>query len=205
MEDGERLNSLTHMIGAAAALAGVVVLVAFAARQGDPWKIVSFSVYGVSLLLVYLTSTFYHSLSGRAKAIFRRLDHAAIYLLIAGTYTPFTLVTLHGIWGWSVFGVVWGLAVLGIALEYLPSSGRRILPVIIYVIMGWLGLVAVKPLIASLSFDGLLWLIIGGSFYTLGVVFYALDSKVRHFHAVWHLFVLAGSVSHYCVILLYVL
>ncbi|MFO7602261.1 MAG: hemolysin III family protein [Gammaproteobacteria bacterium] len=205
MQEGERLNSLTHVIGAAAALAGLVVLVVFAARQGDPWKIVSFSVYGVSLLLVYLTSSFYHSLSGRAKAIFRRLDHAAIYLLIAGTYTPFTLVTLHGVWGWSVFGVVWGLAILGIALEHLPNKGHRILPVVIYVLMGWVGLVAIKPLLASLSFNGLLWLIIGGGFYTLGIVFYALDHKVRYFHAIWHLFVLAGSISHYCVILLYVL
>ena len=205
MQDGERLNSITHMIGAAAALAGMVVLVVFASMQGNPWKIVSFSVYGLSLLLVYLSSTFYHSLSGNKKAVFRRLDHAAIYLLIAGTYTPFALVSLQGPWGWSVFGIVWGLAVLGIFLETLPHKGHRILPIIIYVVMGWIGLVAIKPLLASLSLNGLMWLLAGGCFYTLGIVFYALDSKFRHFHAIWHLFVLAGSISHYVAILLYVL
>ena len=134
MQDGERLNSITHAIGAAAALAGMVVLVVFASLKGDPWKIVSFSVYGLSLLLVYLSSTFYHSLSGRAKAIFRKLDHAAIYLLIAGTYTPFALVSLQGAWGWSVFGVVWGLAIVGIFLETLPNKGHRILPIVIYIV-----------------------------------------------------------------------
>ena len=205
MQDGERLNSITHAIGAAAALAGMVVLVVFASLKGDPWKIVSFSVYGLSLLLVYLSSTFYHSLSGRAKAIFRKLDHAAIYLLIAGTYTPFALVSLQGAWGWSVFGVVWGLAIVGIFLETLPNKGHRILPIVIYIVMGWIGLVAINPLLASLSFNGLMWLLAGGCFYTLGIVFYALDHKVRHFHAIWHLFVLAGSASHYIAILVYVL
>jgi len=205
MQDGERLNSITHMIGAAAALAGMVVLVVFASLKGDPWKIVSFSVYGLSLLLVYLSSTFYHSLSGRAKAIFRTLDHAAIYLLIAGTYTPFALVTLQGPWGWSVFGVVWGLAIVGIFLETLSNKGHRIIPIVIYIVMGWIGLVAFKPLLASLSFNGLMWLLAGGCFYTIGIIFYVLDHKVRHFHAIWHLFVLAGSASHYIAILVYVL
>ena len=205
MQDGERLNSITHIIGAVASLAGLVVLVVFASLQGDPWKIVSFSVYGVSLLLVYLSSTFYHSLSGRAKAIFRKLDHAAIYLLIAGTYTPFALVSLQGPWGWSVFGIVWSLAALGIYLETRPIKGQRIWPIVIYVVMGWIGLVAIKPLLVSLSFNGLMWLIAGGCFYTFGIIFYALDHKVRHFHAVWHLFVLAGSVSHYVSVLVYIL
>ena len=205
MQDGERLNSITHIIGAVAALAGLVVLVVFASLQGDPWKIISFSVYGVSLLLVYLSSSFYHSLSGRAKAFFRKLDHAAIYLLIAGTYTPFALVSLQGALGWSVFGVVWGLAVLGIYLETRPNNGHRIWPIVIYVVMGWIGLVAIKPLLVSLSFNGLMWLIAGGCFYTFGIIFYALDHKVRHFHAVWHLFVLAGSASHYVSVLVYIL
>jgi len=205
MQDGERLNSITHIIGAVAALAGLVVLVVFASLQGDPWKIVSFSIYGVTLLLVYLSSTFYHSLSGSAKVIFRKLDHAAIYLLIAGTYTPFALVSLQGAWGWSIFGIVWGLALIGIVQDTLAFKWHRIIAIVIYVLMGWIGMIAIKPLLLSLSFAGFMWLLCGGLFYTLGIVFYALDHKYRHFHGIWHLFVLAGSISHYISILVYVL
>lgn len=205
MQDGERLNSITHILGAVAALAGLVVLVVFASLQGDPWKIVSFSIYGLTLFLVYLSSTFYHSLSGRAKALFRKLDHAAIYLLIAGTYTPYALVSLQGAWGWSIFGVVWGLAVFGIVQDTLAMKGHRIIAVVIYILMGWIGLIAIKPLLASLSVAGFMWLLVGGIFYTLGIVFYALDHKYRHFHGIWHMFVLAGSTCHYVSILVYVL
>jgi hemolysin III len=204
MKIGERFNSISHLIGAAAALAGLVILVVSASRQGDAWKIVSFSVYGATLLLLYAFSALYHSLSGRAKDLFRKFDHSAIYLLIAGTYTPFTLVTLRGAWGWSIFGVIWGLAVLGIVLDSLPRKGNRVLPVAIYLIMGWLVLMALKPLLRALPLAGFGLLLLGGLFYTLGVVFYALDKKVRHFHGIWHLFVLAGSVSHYFAVLLYV-
>jgi hemolysin III len=200
----ERFNGISHLIGAVLALAGLVVLVVVAARQGDAWKIVSFSLYGATLFLLYGFSTLYHSLRGRAKKIFRRLDHLAIYLLIAGTYTPFTLVTLRGVWGWSLFGVVWGLAVVGMALEYLPRQGARILPVVIYLGMGWLVLIALRPLLQALPWAGFVWLMAGGLFYTIGVLFYAFDGRLRYAHEVWHLFVLAGSASHYFAILYYV-
>jgi hemolysin III len=204
MYHGERLNGISHLLGTVLAAAGLALLVVLAARQGDPWKIVSFSLYGTTLFLLYLVSTLYHSLRGRAKALFQRLDHLAIYLLIAGTYTPFMLVTLRGVWGWSLFGVVWGLALTGMALEYLPRKGARILPVVIYLAMGWLALIALGPLLAALPFMGLVWLFGGGLLYTLGVLFYALDTRLRHGHGIWHLFVLAGSVSHYLAILYYV-
>jgi hemolysin III len=203
---GERLNGVTHLLGAVAAAAGLVVLVVLAARQGDVWKLVSFSIYGASLMLLYLFSTLYHSTRGRAKPILAKLDHAAIYLLIAGSYTPFTLVTLRGVWGWTLFGLIWGLAVLGIAVDSLhKNNARRILPITIYIVMGWLVLIAFKPLFAALPHAGVLWLVAGGLFYSLGIVFYALDKKLRHAHGIWHLFVLAGSISHYLTVLLYVL
>ena len=201
---GERFNSLSHLLGTLLAAAGAALLVVLAARQGDAWKIVSFSLYGATLFLLYLFSTLYHSLRGRAKALFQRLDHLAIYLLIAGTYTPFMLVTLRGVWGWSLFGVVWGLALAGMALEYLPRKGARLLSVAIYLLMGWLALVALAPLLEALPFMGLVWLFGGGLFYTLGVLFYVLDTRLRHGHGIWHLFVLAGSISHYFAILFYV-
>ena len=204
MYPGERLNSFSHLVGAVLALAGMVVLIVIAARQGDPWKIVSFSVYGACLFSLYAFSTLYHSLRHRAKAVFRRLDHLAIYLLIAGTYTPFALVTLRGGWGWSLFGAIWGLAAAGMAIEFLPRRGARVLPVVIYVLMGWLVLIALKPLLQALPWAGFVWLLLGGLFYTFGIIFYALDAKLRHAHGVWHLFVLAGSVCHYVAIYLYV-
>lgn len=202
MYQGEKFNTVSHLLGAVAAAAGLVVLMVQA--EGDPWKIVSFSIYGTSLCLMYATSTLYHGLRGEAKRIFRKLDHYAIYLLIAGTYTPFTLVTLRGAWGWSLFSAIWGLAVLGIILDSLPSEGRRILPVIIYLLMGWLVLIALDPLLQALPYAGFLWLMIGGLFYTIGVIFYALGKKLYYAHNVWHLFVLAGSASHYLSILFYV-
>jgi len=204
MYPGERFNSFSHLAGAVFALAGMVVLIVIAARQGDPWKLVSFSVYGTCLFSLYASSTLYHSLRHRAKAVFRRLDHLAIYLLIAGTYTPFALVTLRGGWGWSLFGAIWGLAAAGMALEFLPRRGTRILPVVIYVLMGWLVLIALKPLLQALPWAGFVWLLLGGLLYTFGIIFYGLDERLRHAHGVWHLFVLAGSISHYLAILLYV-
>ena len=205
MYHGERLNSYTHLLGAVAAAAGLAVLVVLAAQQGDFWKLVSFSVYGATLFLLYLFSTLYHSTRGRAKPILAKLDHVAIYLLIAGSYTPFTLVTLRGAWGWTLFGLIWGLAVLGIVVDSLHNrTARRVLPMTIYIVMGWLVLIAFKPLLAALPYAGLLWLVAGGLLYSLGIVFYALDKKLRHAHGIWHLFVLAGSISHYLAILLYV-
>jgi len=202
---GERLNGYSHLLGAIAAAAGLAVLVVLAGRQGDVWKLVSFSVYGATLILLYLFSTLYHSVRGQTKAILQKFDHSAIYLLIAGTYTPFTLVTLRGPWGWTLFGVVWGLAVLGIVLDALhPRNARRILPVVVYLLMGWVALIALGPLVKALPASGLWWLIGGGLFYTVGILFYALDARLRHAHGIWHLFVLAGSVCHYVTILLYV-
>ena len=206
MDRGERFNTLTHLIGAALALAGVAVLIVFASFKGDPWKIVSFSIYGFSLFTLYLISTLYHGLRGKAKNVFYVLDHQAIYLLIAGTYTPFTLVTLNGAWGWSLFGTIWGIAIVGFVLDALPAvrKGKRILPVFVYVIMGWLVVVALDPLLQELPEQGFRWLLHGGLLYTGGIVFYALSSKFTYAHGIWHLFVLAGSISHYVTILAYV-
>lgn len=204
MDRVERFNSLTHLAGAVLTAAGGTLLVVSASREGDPWKIVSFAVYGTTLLLLFVFSTLYHSLRGRAKSVFRRLDHLAIYLLIAGSYTPFALATLRGAWGWSLFGVVWGLAIVGMALEYLPRRGPRILPVIVYLIMGWLALVALKPLLAALPWMGFVWLVAGGLCYTVGIVFYSLDERLRYAHGVWHLFVLAGAIAHFFAVYYYV-
>lgn len=204
MYHGERFNSISHTVGAVLAAIGGVILIVAAARTGDPWKIVSCSVYATMLLTLYLTSTLYHSVRGKAKAVLQRLDHCAIYLLIAGTYTPFMLVTLRGPWGWSLFGVVWGLALLGIVQEYVYAKGARILSLVIYVAMGWLVVIGIKPLLAALEWNGFLWLVAGGLCYTGGIVFYATDHKLRHGHGIWHLFVLAGSSCHFIAILFYV-
>ena len=204
MIKGERFNSISHLVGAALALAGAVVLVVLASQDGDTRRVVSFSVYGATLFLLYLVSTLYHGLPGRAKNVFRILDHQAIYLLIAGSYTPFTLVTLNGVVGWWMFGAIWGLAVLGLVLDALPRRGARVLPFVIYFTMGWMVLLALDPLLAVLPRAGFYWLLAGGIFYTSGITFFALDRRYPWMHGVWHLFVLAGSVSHYVAILFYV-
>jgi hemolysin III len=201
---GERFNSISHLVGAALALAGSVLLIVLAARLGDPWKIVSFSIYGAMLVALYAFSTLYHSVRGRAKDVLRKFDHCSIYLLIAGSYTPFALVSLRGPWGWSLLGTVWGLALLGILQEIWFAKGARVLSLVIYVLMGWLALVAVEPLWLALTPAGFAWLVAGGIFYTVGIIFYATDHKVRHGHGLWHLFVLAGSICHFFTVLLYV-
>ncbi|MBE9515564.1 MAG: hemolysin III family protein [Proteobacteria bacterium] len=203
MYPGERFNSISHLVGAALSLVGMTVLVVFAVQQGDPWKIVSFSIYGTSLFLLYAASTIYHSWPGPAKALFKKIDHVAIYLLIAGSYTPYALITLRGPWGWSLFGVVWGLAIAGIVLDSLHRSGKRVLQITLYVLMGWLVLVVMYPLSQSLPTGGIALLIIGGVFYTGGIGFYVTDKKLRHGHGIWHLFVLAGSIIHYMAVVLY--
>lgn len=199
------MNSITHLAGTCLSLAGFVVLIVFAGKQGDPWKIVSFSIYGITLVVLYLFSTLYHSIRGTSKKIFQKIDHSAIYLLIAGSYTPFALVTLRGAWGWSIFGVIWGLALFGILQEALLAPGRRILSVVIYLLMGWLAIVVIRPLARALPGAGMAWLVAGGIFYTVGVIFFALDKKISFGHEIFHLFVLAGSTCHYFTILLYVL
>ncbi len=205
MYPGERLNSLTHLVGAALATTGTAVLVVLAIRLGDPWKIVSFSIYGAMLVLLYAASTAYHSVRARKpKAVLQKLDHCSIYLLIAGSYTPFALVSLRGAWGWSLLGVVWGLAALGVVQEIWLARGARILSLVLYVAMGWLALVAVVPLWRALSPAGFAWLAAGGAVYTLGVVFYAADHRIPHGHGLWHLFVLAGSACHFTTVLVYV-
>ncbi len=205
MDHGEKFNTWTHLVGAALALGGSVVLVVLAAFSGDPWKIVGVCVYGVTLVSLYSFSALYHGLRGRRKDLLRELDHQSIYLLIAGSYTPFCLVTLRGAWGWSLLGVVWALAVLGNVQEFLLKTRLRILSVVIYVVMGWLALVAVSPLLEALGTKGFGWLAAGEAFYTIGIVFYGLDTRLRHAHGIWHLFVLAGSAAHYVAILRYVL
>ena len=204
MHYGEKLNALTHIAGAVLALCGTFVLVVLAAVKGDPWKVVSVSIYGVTLVMLYSFSALYHSLRGRAKDILRKLDHHSIYLLIAGSYTPFCLVSLRGPWGWTLLGVVWGLAVIGSLQELRPKRGARKLSIVIYVGMGWAALVALVPLQQALGPFGFAWLLAGGLFYTIGIVFYTLDYRITHAHGIWHLFVIAGSAAHYVAILRYV-
>jgi len=202
---GEKFNAVSHLVGAVLALAGAVVLVVLAALDGDPWKVVSVSIYGATLVLLYTVSTLYHSLRGRAKGIMQKMDHQSIYLLIAGSYTPFCLVTLRGPWGWSLLGVVWGLAALGSLQELRPRNEARVLSVVIYLVMGWVILVALVPLLRALGPEGFAWVAAGGLFYTFGIVFYALDTRLTHAHGVWHLFVIAGSATQYVAILRHVL
>ncbi|MGL4605688.1 MAG: PAQR family membrane homeostasis protein TrhA [Iodobacter sp.] len=205
MYQGERFNSWSHLIGAGLAITGLVLLLSVAGITGDPWKIVSVAIYGSTLVLLYVISTLYHSLRGKAKTVFQRLDHCAIYLLIAGSYTPFALVTLRGPLGWTLFGVNWGLALLGIIQENILGKRTRILSLGIYVTMGWLIIFAIKPLIAALPAAGMVWLAAGGVVYTLGIVFYVLDTRIPHGHGIWHLFVLGGSLCQFISILFYVI
>lgn len=202
---GEELaNSITHGIGAALAIGGLGVLTAFAAVYGNAWHIVSCSVYGATLVLLYLASTLYHSLqSPRTKAVLRVIDHSAIFVLIAGTYTPFTLVNLRGPWGWSMFGVIWGLALAGIACRVTVLRRYSWSSAVVALVMGWVIVVAARPLLASIAPGGLVLLLLGGLAYTGGVGFYAWRRLPYH-HAIWHGFVLAGSVLHFLAILLYV-
>jgi hemolysin III len=202
---GEKFNAWSHLIGGLLALCGAVALIVLAAIDGDARKVVSVSVYGTTLVLLYSTSTLYHSLRGRSKIIFRKLDHLAIYLLIAGSYTPFCLVTLRGGWGWPLFFIVWGLAIFGMLQEIKPRSEARILSLVIYALMGWIILVAVEPLLLALGRAGFAWLAAGGVLYTVGIIFYAFDGKFRHWHGIWHLFVIGGSAMHFVAILFYVL
>ena len=202
---GEKFNAVTHLAGAVLALGGSVVLIVLAALEGDSWKLVSVSVYGLTLVLLYSFSTLYHSLRGRAKVVLRKLDHLSIYWLIAGSYTPFCLVTLRGPWGWSLLGAVWGLALLGSLQELRSNTGTRRGSLLIYIVMGWVALVALVPLVKVLGPGGFAWVAAGGLLYSVGIVFFVLDTRLTHAHGIWHLFVLAGSAAHYVAILLYVL
>ncbi len=205
MYHGERFNAWTHLIGALLALTGTVWLIGQALTTGNGLKVVSAAVYGLTLVILYGTSTLYHSVRGRAKSILQKLDHLSIYLLIAGSYTPFCLITLHGSWGWSLLGIVWGLAAIGMLQEIKPRSAARILSLVIYAVMGWIVLIAINPLLDSLGTTGFMWLAGGGLFYTFGIIFYAYDERFRHWHGIWHLFVIAGSLMHFIAIEQYVI
>lgn len=193
---------MTHGAGLAGSLAALPVLVRTAAGQRDPWQLVGGAIFGMTLVLLYLASTLYHALpSPRAKAVLRVLDHSAIYLLIAGTYTPFTLGALRGPWGWGLLGTIWGLALLGVVAKCTLGFRFPRLSTLLYLAMGWLVLVAIHPLVTRVAPAGLVWLVAGGICYTGGIAFFATDTRLRYGHAVWHLFVLAGSACHFWAVL----
>jgi hemolysin III len=202
---GEELaHSVTHGIGFVAGVAGLVVLVILAVGKGDPWRIVACSIYASTLVLLYAASTLYHALSStRARHVFQVLDHSAIFLLIAGTYTPFALVSLRGPWGWTILGIVWVLAIVGIVAKAVFGTRWHTLSTVLYICMGWTVVIAAKPIVTHLAPGCLAWLLAGGLAYTGGVVFYAW-TRLRYSHAIWHAFVLAGSVCHYVAVAAYV-
>jgi hemolysin III len=203
MYHGERLNSITHLVGTALAVAGAGVLVSRVAEQDDPWKIVGIVLFGLGLVALYSASAIYHAIRGPLKSLFRRADHAAIFLLIAGTYAPFTLGPLRGALGWTLFAIVWTMALAGIwqSMRRRPEQDPSPIP---HLVMGWLGLAALYPLSKALGPFGMAWLAAGGVLYTIGVLFYMNDRRWRHAHGIWHLFVMAGSGSHFVAVLYFV-
>lgn len=207
----EPTSSITHAVGLGLAIAGLVLLVVFGAIYGTVWHVVSFSIFGASMILAYAASTVYHLIpkTWRARKIFQKIDHAMIYVLIAGTYTPICLTVLRGGWGWSLFGVVWGIAIIGVILKATINMNTT-LSTIIYVLMGWIAVVAIYPLIKAMPLGGLFWLFLGGILYTIGVIFFALDLIVPRtrwwgMHEVFHLFVIAGTFSHFWMMFKYLL
>ncbi len=202
MYHGEKFNSISHLVGALFALAGGAVLITIAALDGSIAKIVSYSVYSATLFILYLTSTLYHSIPGPTKRIFRVLDHQSIYLLIAGSYTPYAMVSLDDRLGWWVLGIIWSLALFGMVMDGVRRHGRRIVSVLLYLVMGWFVVFALDDFVNALSAASMGWLIAGGLFYTIGVIFFALDSWYPWCHGIWHLFVIAGSTCHYISIFL---
>jgi hemolysin III len=206
MYAGERFNSITHIAGSVLAIIGTIVAVESAVARGrDGETIIAIAIYGAMMIVLYLSSTLYHSLRGRAKNVFHVFDHCAIYLLIAGTYTPITLITLRGRWGWWLFGIVWTLAIAGVLKDTLLRGRYRPVSVVLYVLMGWLVVIAIQPLRAAMPPRGIVWLAAGGLAYTLGIVFFALSKHVVHAHGVWHLCVIGGSACHYVAVTRYVL
>jgi hemolysin III len=204
MYPGERFNSITHLIGSVLALAGASVVITLAAQRGGATRITAVAIYGAMLFILYLSSTLYHSFRGRAKRIFHVFDHCSIYLLIAGTYTPFTLITLRGKWGWWMFGVIWALAIAGVVKDAMFHGRYRAASVVLYILMGWLVVIAYTPLKLALPSAALSLLIAGGIAYTLGVAFFAMSKKVAYTHGVWHLFAMVGSVCHFIAVARYV-
>jgi len=201
----EKLNAVTHGVGAGLAVIALVALLVSVHAAGDIWCVTSAVMYGVSLVVLYLASTLYHSFSGRkVKQVLQIIDHSAIYVLIAGTYTPFLLILLRGTLGWIMFGVIWGLAVVGILFKTVFTQRFEILSTVGYLLMGWLIVFLGKPLVMALPTPGLIWLVAGGLFYSLGSVFY-LARRLPFHHAIWHLFVIAGSAAHFVTVYFYVL
>lgn len=193
----ELANAITHGTGLLLAVAALVILIIFANSKGDIWHLIGMTVFGTTLIILYLSSTIYHSFpEGKWKKTLRVVDHASIFLLIAGTYTPVTLTAMRGPWGWTIFGIVWGIALLGILLKILFINKLKDVSLILYIAMGWLIVIAVRPLIDSVERISLIYLIAGGLFYTLGTIFYAWKS-LPYGHAIWHLFVMGGSISHF--------
>ena len=202
---GEEIaNSISHGVALLAAVAAYPLLMTYTARQSNTVGIVGTVIFGASMILLYLASTLYHALlPGRAKHLFQRLDHIAIYLLIAGTYTPLALNILPGAWGWSILSVVWVLALIGIIFKAIFGERFSALSTTVYLIMGWLVLIAIKPLCSHISSAGLAWLVAGGVAYTIGVVFYLMDQRFKYAHFIWHLFVMAGTACHFTTIVRY--
>jgi hemolysin III len=201
----EIANSVTHGFGLALSVIGLIVLIVLACLYGSALHLVSCSIYGATLVMLYTASTLYHSFrSPRIKHIFKIIDHCSIYLLIAGTYTPFTLVMLRGGWGWSLFGIVWMLSFVGIIFKLFFVNKFQIISTIVYVLMGWIVVVAIKPMVAMIPLGCILWLVAGGLFYTTGVIFFAWH-KIPFNHAIWHVFVVAGSVCHFLAVIFYVI
>jgi hemolysin III len=201
----EIANSVTHGVGFLLALAALAVMVVFAAMRGTVWHIVACSVYGSTLVMLFASSTLYHSLPWpRTKAVLKIIDHSAIYLLIAGTYTPFLLISMRGPWGWSLFGIIWGLALVGVVFKVFFAGRFKLLSTLVYIGMGWMAVVAIRPLYLGLPRGGLLWLVAGGVLYTAGTIFY-LGRRIPFNHAIWHAFVLAGSLCHFLSVMLYVI
>ncbi|MRD72912.1 hemolysin III family protein [Rhodocyclus tenuis] len=201
---GERFNAISHLVGAVLALSGSVLLVVRTLLAGDRLALIGVLIYSATLVLLYSISTAYHSVRGRLKGILRKLDHQAIYLLIAGSYTPFCLITLRDDWGLGLLGGVWALAAIGMLQEMRSRSKARVLSLLIYLAMGWVALLVMRPLIARLGEVGFAWLALGGLLYTVGIVFFVFDERFRHWHGIWHLFVVAGSAVHFAVIFFYV-
>jgi hemolysin III len=200
----ETANSLSHGIGLVAALAATPYLLRQVSEHSNTTFLVGASVFAASMVLLYLASTLYHALpGGKAKRVFRVIEHSAIYVLIAGTYTPFTLGVLRGVWGWTMLLLIWGLAVTGVMLKAFSRLSHPVASTGLYLLMGWLMVIAAYPLYVRMESAGLVWLVAGGLAYTVGVVFFALDSRLRYSHFVWHLFVLAGTTCHYFALLWY--
>jgi hemolysin III len=200
----EIANSLSHGVGVVLALFAAPLLIIAAVRHGQASYVVGASVYALTMLLLYLSSTLYHALPpGRAKALFAKLDHGAIYLFIAGTYTPFSLGALQGAWGWTLFGLIWGLAAIGLALKAFDKLSHPVLSTSLYLAMGWLVVIAAVPMLERVAVAGILWLVAGGVAYTAGVAFYLTDARLKYGHFIWHLFVLTGSACHFIAVLEY--